>query len=266
MGRLSEAVKALRLRGEKIFVPYLTSGDPSLELTRKLWHALDRAGADIIEIGIPFSDPLADGPTIQRASQRALKTGTTLAGVLEALASERASLRASTIVFSYLNPILAMGVEEFVSRADRAGADGVLVPDLILEEAAPLRDALSVRNIDLVQLIAPTTSDARMELIGRSSEALVYAVSVAGVTGARAHIDPGLGEFITRAKKCIQAPIVIGFGISNPEQAFYAARLADGVVVGSALVDIVEKAGTSHELPALLERFAGEFARAVKSA
>jgi len=266
VGRLGDAMQALRSRGEKAFVPYLTSGDPSMARTRELWRALDRAGADVIEVGVPFSDPLADGPTIQRASARALAAGASLPAALDALGEERAGLRARAVIFTYLNPILAMGVGPFALRAAAVGADGVLVPDLIPEEGAVLRGELASRGLDLVALVAPTTPESRMELIGLSSPALVYAVSVAGVTGARGELAPDLEEFISRCRRRIDSPLVIGFGISTPAQAARAALLADGVVVGSALVELVEKHGDSPELATRIEEAAREFARAVKSA
>lgn len=265
MARLGEAMTRLRAKGRKAFVPYVTSGDPNLQRTRELWAALDRAGADVIEIGIPFSDPLADGPTIQRASFRALKNGTTLAQVLDALAEERSSIRARTVIFSYYNPILAMGLDEFAKRAGEAGADGVLVPDLVPEEARPLKEALAPPGVDPVFLVAPTTPDERLSLIGRASPALVYAVSLTGVTGARTELPPELGSFTARCRKHITSPLVVGFGISTPEQASRVAKLADGVVVGSALVRIVEEVGDSDDLAPRVEAAARSLAEAVKA-
>ncbi len=264
VGRLGEAMAALRERGAKAFVPYVTSGDPTMARTREVWAALDRAGADVIEIGVPFSDPLADGPTIQRASFRSLQRGTTLADILDALAEERGSLKASVIIFGYYNPLLAMGLDEFARRAGEAGVDGVLVPDLVPEEAAPLRDVLAPRGIDVVSFVAPTTPDERLALIGRASPALVYAVSITGVTGARADLPPEFGEFIARCREHIASPLIVGFGISTPEQAARVAGLADGVVVGSALVKIVEECGDSDELAPKVEAAATALARAVK--
>ena len=265
MGRLGDFMSALRDEGRKAFVPYVTSGDPTLARTRELWQALDRAGADVIEIGIPFSDPLADGPTIQRASFRALGNGTTLAQVLGALGEERSSIRARTVVFSYYNPILSMGLDEFARRAGGAGVDGVLVPDLVPEEAQPLKEALAPHGIDPVFLVAPTTPDERLALIGRASPALVYAVSLTGVTGARTELPPELGSFAARCRKHISSPLVVGFGISTPEQASRVAALADGVVVGSALVKIVEDVGDSPDLAGKVEAAARSLAEAVKA-
>jgi tryptophan synthase alpha chain len=257
---------ALRAEGNKAFVPYVTSGDPTLARTRELWHALDRAGADVIEIGIPFSDPLADGPTIQRASFRALRNGTTLGAVLDDLAEERSSLGARTVVFSYYNPILSMGLDEFARRAGEAGVDGVLVPDLVPEEAEPLKAALAPRGIDPVFLVAPTTPDERLALIGRASPALVYAVSLTGVTGARTELPAELSGFTARCRRHIASPLVVGFGIATPEQAARVAGLADGVVVGSALVKIVEELGDSDDLAAEVEAAARSLAEAVRGA
>ncbi len=266
MGRLGDHMKSLRERGEKAFVPYITSGDPTMARTRELWRALDRAGADVIEIGVPFSDPLADGPTIQRASCRALKSGTTLAGVLDALREERGSIEARVVIFGYYNPVLAMGLDEFARCAARAGVDGVLIPDLVPEEAGPLRYALGAHDIDIVSLVAPTTPDERLELIGRASPALVYAVSVTGVTGARTDLPPELESFIARCREHIESPLVVGFGIATPEQAARVGSSADGVVVGSALVKIVEELGDSPDLVTRVEDAARALARATKGA
>ncbi len=266
MGRLGQAMHALRERGEKAFVPYITSGDPSMARTRELWHALDRAGADVIEIGVPFSDPLADGPTIQRASYRALASGTTLAGVLDALREERGGLKARTVIFGYYNPILAMGLSDFASAAGAAGVDGVLIPDLVPEEAGPLREALEPHDIDIVSLVAPTTPDERLDLIGKASPGLVYAVSVTGVTGARTDLPPELEAFVARCREHIASPLIVGFGIATPEQAARVGASADGVVVGSALVKIVEELGDSPELVSRVESAARALAEAAKSA
>ena len=264
MGRLGDFMSALRAEGKKAFVPYVTSGDPNLQSTRELWAALDRAGADVIEIGIPFSDPLADGPTIQRASFRALQNGTTLAQVLDALGEERSAIKARTVVFSYYNPILSMGLDEFAGRAGDAGVDGVLVPDLVPEEAEPFKAALAPHGIDPVFLVAPTTPDERLALIGRASPALVYAVSLTGVTGARAQLPADLSEFTARCREHISSPLVVGFGIATPDQASRVAGLADGVVVGSALVKIVEDVGDSDDLAAKVEVAARALVEAVR--
>ena len=264
MGKLGDFMTALRAERKKAFVPYVTSGDPNMTRTRELWHALDRAGADIIEIGIPFSDPLADGPTIQRASFRALEAGTTLDQVLDELGKDRSSISARTVIFSYYNPILSMRLDEFARRAGDAGVDGVLVPDLVPEEAEPLKTALAQHDIDPVFLVAPTTPDERLALIGRASPALVYAVSITGVTGARTELPAELSEFTARCRKHIPSPLVVGFGIATPEQASRVAGLADGVVVGSALVKIIEETGDSDDLAPRVEAAARSLAEAAR--
>ena len=270
LGRLGEAMAKLRAKGVKAFVPYLTSGDPTMARTRELWRALARAGADVIEAGVPFSDPLADGPTIQRASQRALASGTTLAGVIAAVEAERAGLDARLVVFTYYNPVLSMGLAEFAARADAAGVDGVLVPDLVPEEAGPLGEALTPRGIDLVMLVAPTTPDERLRYIGERSPALVYAVSLTGVTGAREALDADLDAFMRRCRVAIRSPLVVGFGIATPAQAARVAALADGVVVGSALVRVVEETlaatGDTPEIVTRIEEAARALAGVVKGA
>ena len=272
MGRLGEAMAALRREGRKSFVPYVTSGDPSLARTREVWRALDQAGADVIEIGIPFSDPMADGPTIQRASYRALRGGTRLVDVLAALREERSKLSARCVIFSYYNPVLAMGLGEFARKAKEAGVDGVLVPDLVPEEAGPLLEAIAPhdpeRGIDPVFLVAPTTPGERLAYVGEMSPALVYAVSLTGVTGARLSasggLPPELPDFIGRCRRHIPAPIVVGFGVATPEQARAVAQIADGVVVGSALVRIVEETGDSDGLAPKVGEAAKALAEAVR--
>jgi tryptophan synthase alpha chain len=264
MGRLGRAMSRLRDEGRKAFVPYLTSGDPTMARSRELWRTLDSAGADVIEMGIPFSDPMAAGPTIQRARERALASGTTLEGVLAALAEERAALAAGCVVFSYYNPILAMGLARFASVAEEAGVDGVLVPDLVPEEAGPLLDEIGPRDIDPVFLVAPTSSEERIAFVGRSSPALVYAVSLTGVTGERSELPPDLTEFLARCRRGIEAPIVVGFGVSTPRQAAAVAGVADGVVVGSALVRIVGRTGDSDDLAPAVGRLARSLAEAVR--
>jgi tryptophan synthase alpha chain len=264
VGRLGLAMEELRARGEKAFIPFITTGDPTLQRTREFWRALDRAGSHVIEIGIPFSDPLADGPTIQRASQRALAGGTTMTKALAALAQERPALKAKAVVFTYCNPVMALGMDRFADAADEAGVDAALVPDLIPDEADELREALAAKSIDLVSLVAPTTSDERLAYIGGLSPALVYAVSLTGVTGARGALSVDLDAFIGRCRPHITSPLVIGFGISTPEQAARAAALADGVVVGSALVKLIETYGDSDDTVKRLEDAAKELAEAVR--
>lgn len=213
------------------FVPFLTAGDPSLAATEHYARALAEAGADVLELGVPFSDPVADGPVISAAAARAVKKGTTLNDVL----SLARRLPVPAILFTYLNPVLTLGFEEFAKRCCRA-VSGVLVVDLPAEESGPLSKALKKHGVELVLLASPTTTDARLKLIGRMTGSILYYVSREGVTGARAGLAPNLAARLRHVKKLSQKPLIVGFGVATPEQARALAPHAAGVVVGSALV------------------------------
>ncbi|MBI4348166.1 MAG: tryptophan synthase subunit alpha [Elusimicrobia bacterium] len=238
MARVTLADTIARPNGKRAaFIPFVTAGDPSLDATRRFVRVLREAGADIVELGVPFSDPVADGPVIQAAAQRALERGTSLAGVLKALRGLRASgERVPVILFTYLNPALRLGPARFAAEAARAGAQGALLVDLPAEEAEPWRRALAGRGLELVLLASPTTSDARLRLIGRKGGSIVYYVSREGVTGARRSLPAGLAARIARVRRLTGKPLIVGFGISGGRQARALAGHADGVVVGSALV------------------------------
>lgn len=240
--RLEAAFAKARAEGRAAFVPYLTAGDPSLDWTGRQLDALAAAGADVVELGIPFSDPVADGPVNQRAAERGLASGTTLSGVLDMLAAKRkAGLTLPALVFTYANPVAALGWEAFAKRAAAAGADGVLVVDLPVEESAEHRAACTAAGLATVFLTAPTTSDERLAASVRASSGFLYYVSRLGVTGASAAVAEGAAAELARVKKAAGSlPVAYGFGISTPEQAAAAAKLADGVVVGSALVKLLE--------------------------
>lgn len=225
-------------------VVFVEAGDPDLATTARLLPALAEAGADVLELGVPFSDPIADGPAIQRASERALRSGTTLARTLAVAAEARArSLATPIVLFSYANPILAMGEAELAERARRAGVDGVLVTDLPPEEGKPFAAVLKAARLAPIYLVAPTSPDARVRRAASLSRGFLYAVSRAGVTGVRTELPEGLDAFVARvAAGARKLPVAVGFGISTPEQVAAAAALADGVVVGSAVVAVVEEA------------------------
>ena len=227
-----------RARDEKraALVCYAMGGDPSLAETEKLLLALDAAGADVLELGVPFSDPIADGPVLQAAALRALHGGTTLRSLLAMAARLKGKLRAPIVLMGYANPFFRFGLEELAAAAAASGIAGAIVPDLPLEEAGPLRDALANRGLDLVLLCAPTTGEKRMARIAQASRGFVYAVSVTGVTGARADLPPELAAHLAKLRALSPVPIAVGFGIARPEQAAAMGKLADGVVVGSALV------------------------------
>jgi tryptophan synthase alpha chain len=254
-GRIAETFERIRGTGKPGLVTYVTAGDPDLERTPGIFAALDRAGADVIEVGVPFSDPLADGPVIQRATERALKSGATLSNVLDLVARSRARLRAPIVIFSYANPILRLGADAFADRARNAGVDGVLVLDLPIEEADDFRALLAARGIDTILLLSPTTTDERLRKAASLGSGFLYAISRLGVTGARDQIAAGAREMVDRIRAVSELPIALGFGISKPEHVREVGRWADAAVVGSALVNVIAEAGASHDLEARVEEY-----------
>ena len=240
--RISRRFAELRATGELGIVAYVVAGDPSFDATLKYVLALAQAGADVIELGVPFSDPLADGPTIQRAAERALKAGATLAGVLDLIRSIRQSSQVPLVLFSYYNPILQMGLEKFASSAASAGADGVLATDLTPEESEDYRRILAAHHLDSIFLGAPTSTDERLAKISSCSSGFLYLISRTGVTGAKDALPDDLPALLRRARSVTQLPIAVGFGISLPGHVSVLGGLADAAVVGSALVSEIEKA------------------------
>jgi tryptophan synthase alpha chain len=236
--RLAAHSLRLRSRRRKALVAYLTAGYPDAETSLGLILAAARSGCDTIEIGIPFSDPIADGPVIQAASTQALAGGMTVAGAM-ALAARAAERTDVPLLFmSYVNPILAYGIDRFADDAARAGVSGTIVPDVPHEESAELRAALEARGLALIDLVAPTSSDARLRAIGAPARGFLYLVSLTGVTGARARLDADLSAFVSRVRTVTEVPLYVGFGISSAEQAAAAARAADGVIIGSRLLEL----------------------------
>jgi tryptophan synthase alpha chain len=255
MSRIAERFAALRARGERALIPFVTAGDPDLGTTEALVLALEEAGADLLELGIPFSDPIADGPTIQRASQRALAQGTSLRRVLELVKRLRSRTELPLLLMGYANPFLAMGARPFAAAAKEAGVDGVIVPDLPPEEGRELYGACADAGVDGVLLAAPTTTPARLALLAERTRGFLYFVSLTGVTGARASVAADLEERVRSAKECCALPVCVGFGVSTPEHAAEVGRYADGVVVGGALVDRIEGAGSPDEAVDAAARF-----------
>jgi len=262
VGRIAQRFRALSEAGEMGLIAYITAGDPSLAATEKIVLAAADAGADVIELGVPFSDPVADGPTIQRASDRALRGGTTLAGVIELVRSIRTHSQVPLVLFSYFNPILQMGLEKFAATAAAAGADGVLATDLTPEEAVEYRATLQAHGLDTIFLAAPTSTDARMAKIGAASSGFLYVISRAGVTGERVELPTDLPALIRRARKFTTLPIAVGFGISLPTHVTVLGGIAAAAVVGSALMAEIEKAGSPDAAPAAV----AERIRLLKSA
>src|SRR6202521_4668055 len=234
--RISLRFADLRRMGEMGLVAYITAGDPSLAATEQFVLALAKAGADVIELGVPFSDPVADGPVIQRASERALRSGTTLAGVLELVRHLRTRTDVPLVLFSYFNPLLQMGLAKFAEAAASDGADGVLATDLTPEEAGEYRTALHGQGLDTVFLAAPTSTDERLARIAEASTGFLYLVSRTGVTGTREALPEGLPALARRVRKFTTLPIAVGFGISAPSHVSVLGGIADAAVVGSALM------------------------------
>ncbi len=258
--RVKQVMERLRKDGRKALIPYLMAGDPSPDFTHRAVLELAGLGADMVELGIPFSDPMADGPEIQAAAQRALYGGTTVATVLELVRSIRQESAIPLILMGYYNPIFRYGLKEFAGTAAEAGVDGVIVPDLPLEESSPLFDQLTKVGIDFIPLVAPTTSPDRMAQIGQRAPGLIYCVSRTGVTGTGGETDDNLPAYLNTVRQQTKRPTVVGFGIDGPARAVAAARHADGVVVGSALVRFFA-GGTGNPLGQ-----AGELIQTIRSA
>ncbi|MGI9862198.1 tryptophan synthase subunit alpha [Moorella naiadis] len=241
--RITATFAARRQEGRKTLIVYLCAGDPSLEVTGKAVRELAVAGVDLIELGVPFSDPVADGPVIQAAGNRALAAGVTLAGILDLAKELRTSLELPLVLMSYYNPLLQYGLERVGTDLAAAGVDGLIVPDLPLEESAPLRQAVEPEALALIPLVAPTTPRERLLKIAANARGFIYCVSVTGVTGAREGLPPGIKEYLAAVRAVTEQPLGIGFGIGSPEQARLLAPLVDGIIVGSALVKALHEQG-----------------------
>ncbi|HYF95644.1 MAG TPA: tryptophan synthase subunit alpha [Symbiobacteriaceae bacterium] len=263
MSRISDKFAALKAKGEKALVAYIAAGDPSLEATSALISALESAGTDLIELGLAFSDPLADGPTIQAGSQRALAAGATADNVLAMVAEvRRAGVAIPLLIMTYYNLLVRPGVENFCRRAKAAGIDGLIIPDVPMEEADELLEATRAAGLDLIQFVAPTSTPDRIEKLARLAGGFVYCVSLTGVTGERTALPARFREIVAETKRNTETPVCVGFGISRPEQVREICAIADGVIVGSALVRLC---GEGSPLPELVARV-GAYARELKAA
>jgi len=245
----------LRARNEKALIVYLTAGDPSLDITKQLIFALEKSGVDILEIGVPFSDPTADGPVIQAAAQRSLKAGTTLKGVLKMVADVRKTSDIPIVLFGYFNPIFAYGVKNFAQAARHAGVNGVLVVDLPYEEAKELRDYTDAVGMDFISLIAPTTDKERLKKIASKASGFLYYISITGITGTAAPKIGNIKTEVNKIRKITKLPIAVGFGISRPEQAREIGRFADGVVIGSAVIRLIDENKNNGDLSKILSDY-----------
>jgi len=256
VGRISESFSVLRANGGKGFIPFITAGDPDLVTTEDLLVELSEAGATIIELGVPFSDPMADGPVIQRASERALKHGFGLDDVLAVAERARKRIATPIILFSYFNPLLQFGVQRLAQRAAESGIDGVLVTDLTPEEADEFSGELRAHELDMIFLVAPTSTDARLELIAKRASGFIYAVSRAGVTGTRDSVSSEAEKLVGRVRRFSELPIAVGFGVSTREQVLDVQRYADAVVVGSAIVQELERNAGAPDISKRIGTFA----------
>ena len=255
MGRITDAFDRLKQKGHTGLVTYITAGDPTVARTQDILFALERAGADVIELGVPFSDPLADGPVIQRATERALAGGTTLDDVIGLVERVRARLTVPIVLFTYANPILRMGLREFGQRASAAGVDGVLILDLPVEEADEWRSLFESHGLDTIFLLSPTTTDDRIRQAARLGRGFLYGISRLGVTGARAAVATGAIDLAERVRRETSMPVALGFGVSHPDHVREIGRAADAAVVGSALVQVIADAGDSEGLVPAVEGY-----------
>ncbi len=255
MSRIEQRFTALRQAGRTGLVTYITAGDPDLARSAEIIKRLDTAGADLLEIGVPFSDPLADGPVIQRATERALAAGVTLAQVLGMLKTLRPAISAPVVIFSYANPILRMGLDQFVTEAKAAGVDGVLTLDMPPEEGELFRTAFTSAGIDTIFLLSPTTTVERIRRAAALGSGFLYGISRLGVTGMRDTVDASARELASRVKAQTPMPLALGFGISRPEHVRAIGQCADAAVVGSALVNVIAEHGQSPALMDEVERY-----------
>jgi len=255
VSRIDDAFRRMREEGRTGLVTYVTAGDPSLAVTAAILKRLDASGVDVLEVGVPFSDPLADGPVIQRATERALAAGTTLAGVLDMLAEARKDIRAPIVIFSYANPILRMGLGAFVERAREAGVDGVLTLDVPPEEAGELRRRFHAAGIDTIFLLSPTTTPGRIRRAAELGSGFLYGISRLGVTGARETVADSAEALAARVRRETPMPLALGFGVSRPEHVRAIGQWADAAVVGSALVNVIAEHGGEPGVLDEVERY-----------
>jgi tryptophan synthase alpha chain len=263
--RLAAAFAGVKARGETALVTYVMGGDPDLATSERLALACVEGGADLVELGFPFSDPLADGPTLQQAAERALAAGTTLSGVLELAAALRRRTDVPLVLMGYVNPVLAMGEARFLDRCQAAGVDAVILPDLPPEEAGRLSALAAERGVGLVSLLAPTSDAGRVRTAARAATGFVYYVSVTGVTGARSALPADVGERIAAVRAESPVPVVVGFGVSSPEQAGALAAHADGVVVGSAIAARIAEGFAKGEAPDAVVSRVRDFVSSLKA-
>jgi tryptophan synthase alpha chain len=256
--RISETFKRLNQQGKKAFIPYMMAGDPSLEKTRDVVLLFEACGADIVELGVPFSDPLADGPTIQRASERALKNGVTLRKVISLVKDLRQVTQIPLVLMTYFNPVFKYGTDAFIKDARSAGVDGMIIPDLPPDEAGDFIKLSRKAALDTIFLLAPTSTEDRIRKVTKAASGFIYYVSITGITGASLLLDGSMDLLISNIRKYTDKPIAVGFGVSTPEEAAAIARISDGVIVGSAIVKKL------HDTPEELESYLVSLREAIK--
>ena len=264
MSRIGDRFRLLRARGEKALIPFVTAGDPDLATTELLVPALALAGADVIELGVPFSDPMAEGPTIQRSSERALRSGASLRKVLQLVERVRPNVGVPIVLMGYANNFLAMGEQEFAAAAAGVGVDGLIAVDLPPEEGETLHDALRARGVDPILLAAPTTQPERLEMLAKRTGGFLYFVSLTGTTGARQALSESLEREVRAVRAVSDVPVCVGFGVSTPEHAARIAAFADGVVVGSAVVERIERASSRDAAIEAVSAFVEELKRPLR--
>ncbi len=262
MNRLETTFNQLKAKGEKALIAYIMAGDPSLQETEHLVLELERAGADVIELGVPFSDPIADGPVIQQAAERALRSGTTLRKILNTVSALRARTQIPIVLMAYYNTIHAFGEAGFCRRAVEVGVDGLIVPDMPPEEAGPLTAPAEEAGLDLIFLLAPTSTAERRKTVTKQSHGFVYYVSLTGITGAKLNNVQDVGQHVAKIRRLTTVPVAVGFGVATPDDAARVAQMADGVIVGSAIVRQV----ADYQQDSLLAKRVGEFVRSLKAA
>ncbi|MDZ4857282.1 MAG: tryptophan synthase subunit alpha [Nitrospirota bacterium] len=260
--KLDRTFAQLKKRGEKALITYVMAGDPSLQETEQLVVALEQAGADIIELGVPFSDPIADGPVIQQAAERALRSGTTLRAILSMITSLRARTQIPLVLMAYYNSIHAFGPERFCQEATQAGVDGLIMPDMPPDEAGPLKGPAAAVGLPLIFLLAPTSTAERRTFVARQSQGFVYYVSLTGITGAKLVNVADVAKNVGKIRKVTKVPVAVGFGVATPEDAAKVAAIADGVIVGSA---IVKQIAAYQQKPEMVKQVAA-FVRSLKTA
>jgi tryptophan synthase alpha chain len=266
MGRIAGTFRRLKKANEAALLAYVTVGYPSLDLTRRLLPIIARQGADLIELGVPFSDPMADGATVQRASHAALEQGVSLHDCLTVAAEARRTNEVPLLFMSYYNPILKYGLDEFVRDCAASGVDGLIIPDLPPEEAMDLKSACESQGIDLIFLVAPTSTDARLRKVAEIASGFIYCVSLTGVTGARSEVGEGVEAMLARVRSHTDLPLVVGFGISKPEHVARVSQVADGAVVGSALINVIESHPDEDEVILSVSEYVRDLKAATRKA